>query len=91
MTRAPQSFDEVLAIVGELLVSVTGVDEVATAPDLKIRELGILDSLSIVSLIIGLSERFSIDIAPAEIEEEDVATPRALAGFVHRKLETAIS
>jgi D-alanine--poly(phosphoribitol) ligase subunit 2 len=89
MNRGPQLSDDILAGVSELLVSVTGVEEIATAPDLKIRELGILDSLGVVSLIIGLCERFSIDIAPAEIEEEDVATPEAIAGFVRRKLDAA--
>ncbi|MDD5198468.1 MAG: phosphopantetheine-binding protein [Terrimicrobiaceae bacterium] len=72
--------------VAKALVSITGVEELRDAGDLKIRELGLLDSLGIVSLILALSEQFEIDIAPGEIEEEDVATPRAIAEFVRKKL-----
>jgi D-alanine--poly(phosphoribitol) ligase subunit 2 len=91
MPQVIPSFESILAAVSDLLASVTGVAETQTAPDLKIRELGILDSLGIISLILGLCEKFSVDIAPAEIEEEDVASPRAIAEFVRRKLESATS
>lgn len=75
-------------VVTDALVTVTGIAEVRTAPDLKIRELGILDSLGVVSLILALSERLGIAIVPAELEEENLATPRAIAAFVRGKLET---
>jgi|GEM_PF-3407632 len=78
--------DSIQDAVCEILASVTGVAETRSAPDLKIRELGILDSLGVVDLIIALGSRFGIDVAPAEIEESDVATPRAIAEFVARKL-----
>ncbi len=86
MSHGSLSAAELPSAVLELLISITGVDELRSAPDLKIRETGILDSLGMVSLILALSERFSIDIAPAEIEEEDVATPNAIVDFVRRKL-----
>ncbi|HEY8901229.1 MAG TPA: D-alanine--poly(phosphoribitol) ligase subunit 2 [Chthoniobacterales bacterium] len=86
MIHGPLSDEELHAAVLDLLISITGVDELRTAPDLKIRETGILDSLGIVSLILGLSERFSVEVAPTEIEEENVATPRAIEEFVRRKL-----
>jgi acyl carrier protein len=77
---------DVYAAVAEILVSVTGVSEAGTVPNLRIRELGILDSLGIVSLIVALCERFELNIAPAEIEEADVASPAAIAEFVQKKL-----
>jgi D-alanine--poly(phosphoribitol) ligase subunit 2 len=76
----------VQSAVADVLAEITGVEETRSAPDLKIRDLGFLDSLGVINLIINLSERLSIDIVPAEIEETDVATPRAIVNFVCRKL-----
>ena len=87
MTDAVPSSESIQDTVSDVLTSITGVAETQTAPDLKIRELGILDSLGIISLILALSEKFGVDIAPAEIEEEDVASPRAIAEFVQKKLK----
>lgn len=91
MTQATPSSEFIQDAVADILASVTGVAETRTAPDLKIRELGILDSLGIISLILALCEKFGVDIAPAEIEEEDVASPRAIAEFVRKKLASKAS
>jgi len=80
---SPQSIH---SVVTEVLVSITGAGEIASAPDLEIRKLGLLDSLGVVNLIVALCERLGVDISPAELEETDVATPRAIEGFVQRKL-----
>jgi len=90
MTHAIPPAESIQDTVADILVSVTGVEETRAAPDLKIRELGILDSLGVISLILALCEKFGLDIAPAEIEEDDIRTPRAIAEFVRKKLEAKI-
>lgn len=86
MTPSHPPSDSLQDVVTDILTSITGVDSLREAPDLKIRELGLLDSLGVISLNLALCEKFDLEIAPAEIEEEDVATPLAVCAFVTRKL-----
>ena len=46
-----------------------------TEPDLPLFDLGLLDSLGIVTLITRFAEEFDVDISPAEFERETWATP----------------
>ncbi len=74
--------DQVLAI----LAQVAEVDEVRQNPDLKLYDLNILDSLKTVELIAAFSEQFGVDIAIAEAEREEWATPRRIVAFMEDKL-----
>jgi D-alanine--poly(phosphoribitol) ligase subunit 2 len=72
--------------VMEVLARVSGRDEVKQYPDLRLYEQHLLDSLGTVDLILGLSERFGIDISPAELDPEDWATPRKIVQFVEQRV-----
>src|SRR5215210_2966817 len=77
-----QSFDhQVLTI----LADVTGSEIVCREPSVRLYELGLLDSLKTVELLIVLSDELGVDIAPAEIDREEWATPAGIAAFVSRK------
>jgi D-alanine--poly(phosphoribitol) ligase subunit 2 len=70
------------ARVINVLHRVAGTDEVLRNPDILLFEGGVLDSLGLVELIVGLEEEFGIEIAPAEIEREQWATPRKISTYI---------
>jgi D-alanine--poly(phosphoribitol) ligase subunit 2 len=70
----------------DVLVQVTGAAEVRTNLDLPLFDLGILDSLGTVQLIIALSDALGIDIAPSEVERDQWATPRKIISYVEKRL-----
>ena len=72
--------------VMEVLARVSGRAEITQHPDLRLYEQHLLDSLGTVELILGLSERFGIDISPAELDQEDWATPRKILKFVEQRV-----
>jgi D-alanine--poly(phosphoribitol) ligase subunit 2 len=74
--------DEVLAV----LARVAETDEVVRDPELLLYEMGVLDSLRSVELMLALSERFGIPISPAEMDREEWATPARIVSFVSRRL-----
>jgi len=68
-----------------VLADVLNTREVYEAPDLPLYELDFLDSLRTVELILALSERFGIEISPADIDRERWATPRRIAEDIERR------
>ena len=72
--------------VMEILARVSGRDEITQHPDVRLYEQHLLDSLGTVELIVGLSERFGIEISPAELDQEDWATPRKIVQFVEQRV-----
>jgi D-alanine--poly(phosphoribitol) ligase subunit 2 len=69
-----------------LLERITGTDEVRKNPDLDMFDAGILDSLGMVELMVGLSEELKLEISPAEIVREEWSTPRKIVGYVENRL-----
>lgn len=74
---------EVLALIADI----SGEPEVANDPDIRLFDLEILDSLATVELIVALSDRFEIDIAPSEIDRDAWATPALIISFIIQRLE----
>lgn len=74
MTIAPQVFDA--------LEKITGTGEVRLDPDLALFDLGLLDSLGLVELIVALEKKLGVDISLAEIERSQWATPRKIIAYL---------
>ena len=70
----------------QILAEVADTDRVLTEPDLPLFDLGLLDSLGIVTLITRFAEEFSVDISPAEFEREDWSTPAEIVEDMERRL-----
>lgn len=68
-----------------LLARVCEADEVRDDADLRLYDLGILDSLRTVELILALSADFGIDVSPAEFDREAWATPGLIVAEVERR------
>jgi len=72
--------------VMNILERVTGTDQVRRDPDLALFDLDILDSLGTVELIVALSERFGVEISPAEIERQQWASPRKIIAYMEERV-----
>ena len=70
----------------DLLVDVTRADEVRTDPELQLYELGLIDSLGTVELLVAITQEFAVDISPTEIDRTIWATPRKIVEFVDTRL-----
>ncbi len=69
-----------------ILEQVTGTDQVRRNPDLALFDLDILDSLGTVELIVALSEKFGVEISPAEIERQQWASPRKIVAYMEERV-----
>jgi D-alanine--poly(phosphoribitol) ligase subunit 2 len=69
-----------------ILASITGTDEVKKNQELKLFEIGILDSLGAVQLMVALSEEFGIEISPSELERDDISTPQKIVRFMEARM-----
>ena len=74
------------ADVISILERVTGTDQVRRNPDLALFDLDILDSLGTVELIVALSEKFGVEISPAEIERQQWASPRKIVAYMEERV-----
>lgn len=74
--------ERVLAV----LVDVTRVDEVRDDGDMRLYESGVIDSLGTVELLLALTQEFSIEISPTEIDRERWATPHRIVEFVRTRV-----
>jgi D-alanine--poly(phosphoribitol) ligase subunit 2 len=75
----------------EILAEITNSPELAQHPDLKLYDLHLLDSFKTIELMLALSERFGVEISPAEFERQEWETPRAIAAFMETKVAAAAS
>jgi D-alanine--poly(phosphoribitol) ligase subunit 2 len=69
-----------------ILERVTGTDQVRRNLDLALFDLDILDSLGTVELIVALSEKFGVEISPAEIERQQWASPRKIIAYMEGRV-----
>ncbi len=69
-----------------ILEQITGTDQVRRDPDLALFDLDILDSLGTVELIVALSEKFGVEISPAEIERQQWASPRKIIAYMEERV-----
>lgn len=68
--------------VMSILERVAETHEVRRNPELRLFDLGIIDSLATVELPLALSEEFGVDISPAELDREEWATPGQIVQFM---------
>lgn len=72
------------AIITEIAV---GIAEKSLSPDADLFEIGIIDSLGIMKLILFMEESFGIAINDEEIIPENFQTLNKMAKFVEMKIK----
>jgi D-alanine--poly(phosphoribitol) ligase subunit 2 len=74
--------ERVLAVLSNVAES----EEVGQDPDMRLYDMNILDSLKTVELMVALSEKFGVEISPAEFEREQWATPGRIIAYMEGKV-----
>ncbi len=74
--------DQILTVLSQ----VAETPEVRENLDLRLYDLDILDSLKTVELIVAFSNKFGVEISPAELEREQWATPGRIVAFMENRL-----
>ena len=69
----------------ELLAEICDEDAVMEDENMELFKSGLLDSLAFAELLAELEERFSVVIAPSEIERSDVDTPAKVIALVQAR------
>lgn len=73
--------EKVLSILEEVCED----DIIRKEGDLNLFEEGLLDSLSLVQLLVMLEDEAGIVIPPSELNREDIATPDKLIAYVEER------
>lgn len=76
--------DRVLAALAEV-AEVPNVSDLRANLDINLYETHLLDSLRTVELLLLLSDRFNLDLSPAELDREQWATPRKLIQYLEQR------
>lgn len=71
--------DKVIEIFEEVL----GTDEIREDLDLDMFENELLDSLSIIEVLLGIEEKLGIPLQPTDLERKDMATVNNLVEFLN--------
>jgi D-alanine--poly(phosphoribitol) ligase subunit 2 len=74
--------DKVLAV----LAAVADTGAVRENLDLRLYDLGVLDSLKTVELMLALSEELGVEISPAEFEPDQWATPARIVAYFESRV-----
>ncbi len=72
-------------IVLNELENITGTDQVRKDLNLDLFGEKVLDSFGTVELIVALSDAFSLDISPGQIDREMWATPQKIIDYFEQK------
>jgi len=69
-----------------ILIEVTGNDDISEEKDADLFEAGLLDSLGIIEVLLKIEEVFGLRLQPTDLEKKDMATVNNLVGFLNSKL-----
>ena len=70
----------------DLLVDITGEDEIGDYRDDDLFEEDVLDSLGAIELLVKLKDEFGVSIAPTELEREEMNTVNKIIAQVQERL-----
>lgn len=70
----------------ELLIDITGEEEIGDYRDDDLFEEDVLDSLGAIELLVRLKEEFGIAIAPTELEREEMNSVNKIVERVQERL-----
>lgn len=70
----------------DLIVEISGEDEVADERDMDLFEEQILDSMAAIELLVAIKDEFGVSIAPTELEREEMNTVNKICARVIERL-----
>lgn len=66
--------EEVESTMLDLLEEVCDDEAVREERDIDLFEAGLLDSMAAIEVLVGIEERFGVEIAPTEVERDEMNT-----------------
>ena len=70
----------------DMLIEVTGSDDIAEEKDTDLFEAGLLDSLGIIEVLLKIEEVFGLRLQPTDLEKSDMSTVNNLVKFLSTKI-----
>ena len=70
----------------DLLVDITGEEEIGDYRDDDLFEEDVLDSLGAIELLVKIKDEFGVSIAPTELEREEMNTVNKIIARVQERL-----
>ena len=70
----------------DLVVEISGEDEVADERDIDLFEEEILDSMAAIELLVAIKDEFGVSIAPTELERSEMNTVNKIIARVKERL-----
>ncbi len=70
----------------ELIVDISGEDEVADERDIDLFEEEILDSMAAIELLVAIKDEFGVSIAPTELDRSEMNTVNKVIARVTERL-----
>lgn len=70
----------------DLLVDVCGDDAVRDHLDDDLFELGLLDSMGAIELLVGIEDELGVSIAPTAVPREQMNTPNKIVEQVEKRV-----
>ena len=70
----------------DLVVEISGEDEVADERDIDLFEEEILDSMDAIELLVAIKDQFGVSIAPTELDRSEMNTVNKIIARVSERL-----
>ncbi|MBR3159648.1 MAG: D-alanine--poly(phosphoribitol) ligase subunit DltC [Atopobiaceae bacterium] len=70
----------------DLVVEISGEDEVADERDIDLFEEEILDSMAAIELLVAIKDEFGVSIAPTELDRSEMNTVNKIIARVSERL-----
>lgn len=70
----------------DLLVDISGEDDVADDPDLDLFEEEFLDSMAAIELLVAIKDEFGVAIAPTELDRQEMNTVNKIIARVSERM-----
>ena len=70
----------------DLVVEISGEDEVADERDIDLFEEEILDSMAAIELLVAIKDNFGVSIAPTELDREEMNTVNKIIARVRERM-----
>lgn len=78
--------EEVSAKILDLIEDITDDPEVRRHLDEDLFDLGFLDSMAAIELLVGLEEELGVEIAPTEVQRNEMNTVNKIIAQVEKRL-----
>lgn len=70
----------------DLVVEISGEDEVADERDMDLFEEEVLDSMAAIELLVAIKDEFGVSIAPTELDRSEMNTVNKIIARVSERL-----